>query len=295
LKNNELLETVVVNNLLLKLNAKSEAGVVAPEWDAAAVRGTYEDFAFGNVQAEVKDTKIPTDAEKIYFLTNRSGMPLYNFWVRAADENAVKSIRDALENHVRVENLRLLANAASKLTDQIQFELVRLSGYNVTDSSSTPPKCAVTPDEQNKSAQFKSGDLFYVKMTNASDKNLYVYLYSIGTSGKINLLYPTQNAKETLKPNLPFTSVAASGCYGIFQVGKPEDTPLGKETLKLIASTQPFPAELLTSPAIAKATQRDGSALSKLLTQTTTNQRSGPIEISVSDWVTKDINIEIVR
>ncbi|MEJ7698256.1 MAG: hypothetical protein WKF71_01215 [Pyrinomonadaceae bacterium] len=104
--------------------------------------------------------------------------------------------------------------------------------------------------------QFKSGDLFYVKMTNTAEKNLYVYLYSIGTSGKINLLYPTQNAKETLKPNLPFTSVAASGCYGIFQVGKAEDTPLGKETLKLIATTEPFPAELLTSPAVAKAAQR---------------------------------------
>ncbi|MEJ7698257.1 MAG: hypothetical protein WKF71_01220 [Pyrinomonadaceae bacterium] len=63
-------------------------------------------------------------------------MPLYNFWVRAADENAVKSIRDALESHVRVENLRLLSNTASKLTEQIQFELVRLSGYNVTDSNS---------------------------------------------------------------------------------------------------------------------------------------------------------------
>jgi len=295
LKNNELLETVAVNNLLPKLNAKSEAGIVAPEWDAAVVSGTYKDFAFGNLQVEIKDTKTPAETEEIYFLTNRSGMPLYNFWVRASDENAVKSIRDALESHVRVENLRLLANTASKLSEQIQFEIVRLSGYNVTDASSTPPKCAVTPDEQNKSAQFRSGDLFYVKMTNASEKNLYVYLYSIGTSGKINLLYPTQNAKETLKPNLPFTSLAASGCYGIFQVGKPEDTPLGIETLKLIASTQPFPAELLTSPAIAKATQRDGSALAKLLSQTATNQRSGPIEISVSDWVTKDINIEIIR
>ncbi|MGI8848986.1 MAG: hypothetical protein ACR2HT_02325, partial [Pyrinomonadaceae bacterium] len=69
----------------------------------------------------------------------------------------------------------------------------------------------------------------------------------------------------------------------------------GKETLKLIATTEPFPAELLTSPAVAKAATRDGSALSKLLSQTATNQRSGPIEISVSDWVTKDINIEIVR
>jgi len=296
LKDNELIETVTVNNLLPKLNAKTEAGAVAaPEWDAAVVRGIYKDFAFGNVQAEIKDTKVPADAEEIFFLTNRSGMPLYNFWVRTADENAVKTIRDALESHVRVENLRLLANTASRLSEQIQFEIVRLSGYNVTDASSTPPKCAVTPDEQNKSAQFRSGDLFYVKMTNASEKNLYVYLYSIGTSGKINLLYPTQNAKETLKPNLPFTSLAASGCYGIFQVGKPEDTPLGKETLKLIASTQPFPAELLTSPAIAKATTRDGSALAKLLSQTTTNQRSGPIEISVSDWVTQDINIEIVR
>ncbi len=296
LKNNELLETVQVNNLLPKLNAKTEsAAVAAPDWDAAVVRGTYKDFTFGNAQADVKDAKIPADAEEIYFLTNRSGMPLYNFWVRAADENAVKIIRDALESHVRIENLRLLANTASKLTEQIQFELVRLKDYTVVDSSSTPPQCAITPDEQNRSTQFKSGEMFYVKMTNASDKNLFVYLYSIGTSGKINLLYPAQNAKETLKPNLLFTSVAAAGCYGIFQVGKPEDTPLGKETLKLIVSTQPFPAELLTSPAIAKATQRDGSALSKLLSQTTTNQRSGPIEISLSDWATQDINIEIVR
>jgi hypothetical protein len=295
LKNNELLETVQVKNLLPKLNAKQEGNVITPNWDVAVVRGTYKDFTFGNEQPEVKDAKIPADAEEIYFLANRSGMPLYNFWVRATDENAAKSIRDALESHVRVENLRLLANTASKLTEQIQFELVRLSGYNVTDSNATPPKCAVTPDEQNKSLQFKSGDLFYVKMTNASERNLYVYLYSITTTGKINLLYPTQNAKETLKPNLPFTSVAASGCYGIFQVGKPEDMPLGKETLKLIATTEPFPAELLTSPAVAKTATRDGSALSKLLSQTATNQRSGPIEISVSDWVTKDINIEIVR
>ncbi len=66
------------------------------------------------------------------------------------------------------------------------------------------------------------------------------------------------------------------------------------ETLKIIATTQEFPGKMLEQPSIAK-NSRSGSPLNQLLMQAATGTRTGTMIFAVSDWTTKNINIEIVR
>ena len=324
LKDNSLLETVRVPNILTTFNSKGATN----DWDVAVVRGTYKDFKYGNRQPDVKDVADrnksngrgdsdpcsqkrfegdkptePKDDEAGFFLSNRSGMPLYNLWYSATDENAAGCLADALEKHARIENLRNLTSGGSGLNEGINVELVRLKSFDLV--SRNPLQCKSEPVSQTEQEQdregipqFKADDKFYLKITNTSKRDLYVYLYTLTTSGKIGLLYPSEGAAagEKLLRGKTISTLEnlAPGSCGAFFIEPPEQSPPGMETLKIIATTQEFPGKMLEQPSIAR-NSRSGSPLNQLLMQAATGARTGTMKFAVSDWTTKNLNIEIVR
>lgn len=324
LKDNALLKTVRTPNLLGSIgNSRSANSANASEkstdWDVAVVRGTYKDFKFGNAQPDFsKITKsgkgeaddscrrtkfvgdkavAPTDAEQGFFLINKTNkMPLYNLWFSADDPNAERCLADALEKHARIENLRNLTSGGSSLNDNVKVEIVRLDSMDninrdLAQCNAEKNTLAVKTDGDAQK-QFKPNDLYYLKITNASERDLYLYIYSLTTGGGINLIYPIEGAASGEK--LPAgKTICTIQKEILFKVDAPEVAPPGVETLKIIATKQDFPGSLLSQPAIF-AKRIDNSPLSQLLLQNSTGKRSGAVSFAVSDWATKNINIEIV-
>ncbi|MCY7377473.1 MAG: caspase family protein [Pyrinomonadaceae bacterium] len=323
LKTNALLKTVRMPNLLNSVSqsrsANSEKSAEKSiDWDVAVVRGTYKDFKFGNVQPDIsKITKsgkggaddscrqikfvgdkavAPADTEQGFFLIGKADkMPLYNLWLAADNANAGKCLADALEKHARIENLRNLTSGGSNLNDNIKVEVVRLDSMDninrdLAKCNAEKNTLAVKTDGDERK-QFKPNDLYYLKITNASERDLFLYIYSLTTGGAINLIYPVEGAASGEK--LPAgRTICTIQKEILFQIDSPEVSPFGVETLKIIATKQDFPANLLSQPAIAS--RGSGSPLEQLLRHASTGKRSGAVSFAVSDWATKNINIEIV-
>ena len=325
LKDTALLKTIRTPNLLNSIgNSRSANSANSPEkttdWDVAVVRGSYKDFKYGNAQPDFsKTTKSdgkgdsgdacrqmkfvgdkavePSDAEQGFFLINKANkMPLYNLWFSADNQNAGKCLADALEKHARIENLRNLTSGGSSLNDDVRVELVRLGsmdGINrdLAQCNAEKNTLAVKTDA-GEQKQFKPNDLYYLKITNASERDLYLYIYSLTTSGAINLVYPIAGSDSSEK--LPAgKTICTIQKEVLFKIDSPEVSPPGLETLKIIATKQTFPGSLLSQPEISRK-GADNSPLGQLLLQNSTGKRSEAVSFAVSDWATKNINLEIV-
>ena len=317
LKEKSLVQTVKESSLYQKFFGSK--GATSPEWSYAVVGGTFREFELGNKAAETKSatasrsgqsdpcaqTKPASEDDRGFYIVNRDGMPVYNLWFSEKNENAGQCLTDSITKIARIDNLRNLTSGESSLNDQLKVELVRLKDFKQTGKS--PLQCSsepVSPEEQAKDQtgvpQFHAGDFYYLKITNNSPLDLYVYIYTLTTNGKISLLFPPEGSEEgekLLKGNSINTlEKLAPGNCGAFYIEPLADSPPGVETEKIIATTQPFPGKMLEQDSVAKGAQR-GNPLFSLLERaaTGTSSRSGVARFEVSDWVTKDITIEIVK
>lgn len=324
---NAMLKTVKGTNLLSGLvktsnQSSDEVTKAVGEWNVAVVRATFKEFTDGNKQPVVKtDGKgtipkcaqkrfygtTPKDDEQGYFISNRIGQPLYNLWYSANDAEAAECLAEALDKYVRIENLRKLSSGGSALNDDLKVELVRLKtkieNFKVLDRKK--PLCEIDPvsEDEQKTDQLgklkmEPGDVYYLKITNNTNQELFTYIYSLTTTGQISLLFPQIEgaaAGEKLPRGAIMTTntkVAGQGNCAIFYIEPPELSPPGMETIKVIASTVDFPGKMLEQPAIAKGVR--GPSLSQLIRQTATGTRSSGFRVSVSDLAVKNINFEIV-
>ncbi|MGI8668621.1 MAG: caspase family protein [Aridibacter sp.] len=298
-------------------------GAESPEWDVAVIYGTYKEFKYGNYQPETAskpssdadentdgctEDRIknpPTDADKGFFIINRDGMPIYNLWFNEKNEKAGECISEALVKQARIENLRTLSSGESELSKNFNVEFIRVKSHELISRS--PLKCTVEPvsEQQQKidnsgTPQLKAGDMFYVKITNNTERNLYTYIYTLTTNGKIGLLFPPEGsaAGEKLQRGQSITTVQKldpSGC-AVFFIEPPDVSPPGLETIKIIATSKEFPGKMLEQDSIELKASRGGGDFNDILEQAVTGKtRSGTMKFEVSDWVTKEINLEIIR
>jgi hypothetical protein len=330
---------VIQQNEILKSFAARDASP-AMSWDMAVVRGTYKDFKTGNKQPDLQSVKAnsqkasrsgaaaerapcaqerfsgtepkePADGTAGYFLSDRAGNALYNLWYGADDPQAAKCLKDAIETHARIENLRTLSNPESTLQNKFTARLVRLSTFSVAEN---PFKCTmqpVSPEDQARDEvtppQMKPDDKFYVEISNKTGKDLYVYLYTLTTSGKISLLYPVRGASagekfpsgrtatslQLLESLIDVPNKAAQSDCAVFYIEPPELSPMGLETLKIIASTEEFPGEIFEQPGLAKSTR--GGSLSQMIMQAATGSRNGVMRYKVDEFLTKELSYYIVH
>lgn len=287
-------------------------GASSPEWDFAVINGTYKEFKFSNPSANLKSsksggsddpcaqTKPEKDTAKGFFIVNRDGMPIYNLWFDEDAEDAGDCLAETITKVSRIENLRILTSGESELNDQFNVEIVRLAKYEKVSGN----KCEiaeVSPEQQAKDQkeipQMKADDNYYLTVSNESTQNLYVYIYSLTTSGKIELLYPPSGSDESEKlfAGKSFRTIdkLGAGNCDVFYIESPEVSPPGLETIKVIATTKPFPAKILEQTSIAKGDRAEG--INALIEQAAGGSRSGTRQVEVNSWTTKEININIVR
>ncbi len=252
-------------------------------WNIAIIRSFYGEFKKGNPQFPAKDSAVPKDEEEIYYLSSVNGNPLYNFWVKAADANAVEAIQTALETYVRVDNLRTLGNEASEINKGLDIKIIKLKALKTPLQSIDD----VVEDGILQNPVLSVGDLFSFEITNKTGQPLFVYLYSIGTDGKVQLFYGPKTDGDKLPDNKTMKMLNAE----LIAEATP---PYGVETFKLIAASRLFDGKLLEGAAIER--QRSGALnpLESLLAQAGTNTRGlSLVTFEFNGWATTSLDIEI--
>jgi hypothetical protein len=298
LKDNAYVKPIETRALLNTLNAArkgNSATATPPTWDAAVVRGTYADYKLGRLIAPPKkNAAVPPDSEEGYFITNRDGVPLYNFWISASDQDAASKLSKALEQHVRYENTKVLGNEATDLAAGLDVKLVKIKQF---ESGEPCRNVLADPAEQaamSQTPKLRSGDRFYFTVTNNTSKELMIYMLNLGTSGKISLLYPpASGARETLSPGKAISTLGTNQCRHFFI---PPSEQYGSESIKVIATDTEIPANLLTMDSIALKSAARGaeSPLARLLRQTASQTRAEAFEISAAGWATVNFDYQIV-
>ena len=258
MKASSYLSPVEEVELLSKLNPDENAARSANDWEIAVVRGTYADFKIGMEKLAASKNVSPPLDQKGYFISNRSGVALYDLWIPADSPDAAARIQNALESHVKAENVRTMMNEVSKLNDKLKIEMVRHKGIRQAGSG-----CAVTAftaDEQklmiSGSPRIKLSEAFHLNITNTSAKPLMIYIISVDSVGAVSLLYPATGGRETLKPGVTLVTNAGDICQTYAFDGA---APTGAETIKVIASETEIQADLLIQPGI-KGTRSGGDS-----------------------------------
>lgn len=284
LKDSPYLLPLEESGMLSKLNPERNAARSTSDWEIAVVRGTFADFKVGREKSNASKNASPPDAQNGYFISNRSGVALYDLWIPATSSDAATRIQEALESHIKAENVRSMMNEASKLKDKVMVEMVRHKGIRQAGSG-----CAVipfTPEEEkgmvSGSPRLKSSEAFHLNVTNTSTKPLMIYIFSVDSVGAVSLLYPAPGARETLKPGVTLVTNASDVCQTYaFDAA----APMGVETIKVIASESEIQADLLVQPGIMGTRSGGDSPLERLLRQAGGNTRGPkPFQGPVADW-----------
>ncbi|PYT00036.1 MAG: hypothetical protein DMF63_08685 [Acidobacteria bacterium] len=297
LKDNAYVKPLEANAILNSLNAirrADPATATPPSWDAAVVRGTYGDFTLGRQMAPPKkNATLPADSEPGYFITNRDGTPLYNFWVSASDEQAAAKLTKALEQHVRYENTKILGNEANDLSSGLEVKVVKIKQFE----AGTPCQNVLASEEEQatmaKTPKLKSGDRFFFTVKNNTGKDLMIYMLNLGTTGKISLLYPPRGAREMLGSSKSISTLGTNQCRHFFIS---PDEQYGSESIKIIATDTEIPADLLTMDSIGlkRDTRGPESPLARLLRQTAAQTRADAFDVEAGGWATVNYEYQIV-
>lgn len=272
-------EVVEKKELLATLGRGAATGRSGPaEWDIAVVRAPYGEFRAGLDRRSVRRAggskgEAPDDADEGFFISDRNGDPLYNFWIRAGAPDAAERLAEMLDRHARLSNLRLFGNEGSFISDKVDIEFVRVSDFRVKKFSSegVPLECEATEYDKTRQLEDRSrtapqisfaerrsdgvdGDAFYYRVTNRHDRKIYVYVYSLSSDGEIALLYPAPGISEALEPGETLRTDGENGCRALFYTRQGSD--VGRETIKFVVSTQEFPAGMWVQKRIDNVGQR---------------------------------------
>lgn len=170
-------------------------------WDAALVFDSFgklsEILKQRGVEVMNPDSLKPADDDVVYFLTDRTAQPLFNFWVRPDDKDAGKKIARVLMARARQQALFSLVNA----TDSPMNRAIKVDLIKITDWSTTADGGLIIKKEQAASDnRFKDGDLYRFNVSNLSKVPVYLNVLSLGTSGKILPIYPFEGDSEAIAP-----------------------------------------------------------------------------------------------
>ncbi len=247
-------------------------GKRSADFDVVVANDLYKTFASG----QKADASQAQDSP-VYFITNSSGTPLFNFFVSPGDPAAATKITEAIHKKCKQDYLRSLGNQLSPLNNKLKLKVVRVLGYK-TEGSAKLPIEEIRDVDQQGSPHLNIGDKFRLQVENTSDTPLYVNVLTLGTSGNIRTVYSGRSkalpAGATMK-----TPVMTIGL------------PLGMESLKVIATTKPADFSVLEQNSVTRdvrAVPEGNSPLERLVQQALTRDVSTTRDASVDDGQTFD-------
>lgn len=259
----------------------------ADTWDVAVVQDKFATFKKSRRNV---GTRAPeTDPDKtVYFIAAQNGMPLFDLWLETTDPGAPDKIYSALKKRARQRLIQTLENKVSPLDGKLKVEFERVTGWETDlNGNAKAPKAELRDADQIGTPVVKQGEQFLLKLTNYSDKPLYPTVVSLGTSGKIEIIYPpTSTHAVALQP-------MESMKTDVMQAG----APVGPESFKIIATTNPkIDFHFLEQEGITrKATKDIPNPLEKLLQDRHYGTRDSArvTAPTLDDWATSDLDVII--
>lgn len=244
-------------------------------WRYAVQKGCLD----GNDILVVPKRAQPDSCRPAYYLASPQTLePALAYWVLASDPAAAQAMAEAVTAIARQAALRALSNGASDLDVTLSLLPVKL----VKNSAGEYEAINGEPIPASRQASLGLGDAFRFVITNKSDKDVWVTVISLGTSGGVNVLTPTKTGDK----------VAA---HQTFQFGPvlQAQPPAGMETYKLIATTRAgIDFSVLESPGM---TRKSGSSpLQWFLEQaaSTTAKNTGSISgVTLNEWTTVNLDV----
>ncbi|SMH31934.1 DUF4384 domain-containing protein [Azospirillum agricola] len=147
------------------------------------------------------------------------------------------------------------APAAAPLVRDLTAEQRPVAQFQVPASDLTVNAWVNQADNSYKPGEF-------LELTVQTNKEAYITVVDVGTSGKVHIVYPNQfQTDNRVRPNKP-VRIPSGGDDFALKVGG----PAGTEVLKIIATTSPqplFPAGQLASAGPFKAYKGGGAAAAK--------------------------------
>lgn len=283
------LETEVKNDPVIKITGKESNPFKtrAAACDVVLANNTFDKFDTG-----MKLRDAPAADTPVYFITNTSGTPLFNFFVSQKDPKAAEKIANAIRKKSQQAFIRSLGNQLSPLNDKLKLSIIRVKGYE-SNAAKTPIEAPPQKDDQLGSPNFHVGDKFMLAVQNTSDVPLYINVLSIGSSGAINTMY--SDPSKSLAPGDTMKTRVMNVGY-----------PLGPESLKVIATTQPADFSVLSQKSAmrglddVKPTPKGNSQLQSVVKSAlrggrdlTNDEAPEAAQVKLEDWTTANLDYVI--
>lgn len=278
------IETDVKDDPVIKIAGRSDSPFKgrASDFDLVLANSPFEKFEIGH-----KVPNAPAAGTPVFYLTDASGTPLYNYFVSQTDPDAATKILKVIHRKSQQDFLRSLGNQLSPLNNKLKLSVVRVTGYHKDDNGIKVPTEEIRKEDQIGSPIFRAGDKFRFAVQNTADVPVYINILSIGSSGAIDALYDA-TAKALAPGDTMKTDVLVA------------DYPLGTETVKVIGTTKPADFSVLTKKAMRDAapTPAGNSALQTVVTKGVRDLRKDAegeeaAKVDLDDWTTTNLNYVI--
>jgi hypothetical protein len=234
----------------------------------------------------------PQGSAEVYYLT-KGGIdrPLYDFWVAAANPEGPAKISSLLELTAKQENLRALSNVTSPLNNRVRLTVLRVTGTVEANGSFKTTKEEARPLDQMGTSPFTLGEHYRFRVENTSDRDLFITLIVLGTSGGVRILNDGKAAVQVPRGRSADFPCSSNGPLPCLEAGP----PLGVETYKVIATTSDVDFRFIEQEG-AKAKSLIISPLQWLVSQASSGQSKDPLNvkaISSDSWTTAQIDLLI--
>ncbi|MBP9811133.1 caspase family protein [bacterium] len=222
----ELHKLMTADNLIKRVPTQSAA-------DFTLVFCTFKQYC-ADYGGQRLDTEACCDEQEGYFIQPRSGRPLFNAFIINHDPHeAAVILYEHIYNQCRQINLLSMKNGVSgaQLENGVKVELVDDSGK---------PKTVINKMTEEIPA-VHLGDWIKFRITNNTDKKLYVSLFSVNPNGSVDRVY-LPNASEAINPHGQF--ITNTPGRGVLVA-----EPCGLTILKAIITTDFVPLDFVGQSA----------------------------------------------
>jgi hypothetical protein len=232
---------------------------------------------------------LPQDDEDVFYLAQTgSGEPLYQWFVKVSDEKAAEKIEKTLIIFTRQKNVLSLQNKGSKTAEKIKIEFIEAGGGFDNGGVFIPDLDKDKVKALGKGLSYRLPlDAFYkLRITNTSNKELFITVLNLSNDGAINVMYPiSEQSQQPLLPNTPTDT-------DVLQTS----LPLGSENFKIIVTEQFSDYSQLVQGAVSKDARNSTNPLSSLMEQSVFGTRSTGVRKApkTDEWGVAEISIEIV-
>lgn len=279
------IETGVKQSRLLEFVGARNNPLSNPErsWDLAVCHGKLKDFLAWR-KASTSQILKATDNSDLLFITDSDGYPIFDFYVKASDPQAATKLVDALQKKATVEKLRALTNGTSDLDNSVETRLIRL-----VDSPTGKQNEQIFDQDLYGVPEIAMGERIIFQFANRHpEQNIYVTLVALGTSGKVDVLWPPTGGAQALPPGGTVKSP-------VIKVGG----PLGMETYKILLTTKPTDFSFLEVEGPKRGdTRNDLNSLRLLMARNGIGMPTRDPEVEdaapIDSWATQAKEIKVI-